>query len=97
MSARELRRGELLSRVQRGEMKLVEAGERLELSYRQTKRLYKHYREGGTAALKHGNAGRHSNRSKSEQWFSWCSDCRVSSGNTVSRATARSKTSVVTR
>jgi transposase len=64
MSAEELRRGELLSRVQRGEMKLVEAGERLELSYRQAKRLYKRYREGGTAALKHGNAGRHSNRSK---------------------------------
>jgi transposase len=48
-------------------MKLVEAAARLELSYRQAKRLYKRYREGGTAALKHGNAGRRSNRSKPEE------------------------------
>ena len=66
MSERELRRGELLSRVKQGKMKLLEAAERLELSYRQAKRLYRRYRAGGTAALQHGNAGRRSNRAKAE-------------------------------
>lgn len=64
MSERELRRGEVLSRVERGELKLVEGAERLELSYRQAKRLYQRYKQGGTAALQHGNAGRASNRAK---------------------------------
>jgi transposase len=36
----------------------------LELSYRQTKRLWRRYREAGSAGLKHGNAGRSSNRGK---------------------------------
>ena len=74
MSEEELRRGEVLSRVKRGELsrvkrgelKLVEAAERLGVSYRQAKRLSKRYREGGTAGLKHGNAGRRSNRAKPE-------------------------------
>ena len=39
-----------------------EAAERLELSYRQAKRLYQRYKQGGTSALQHGNAGRSSNR-----------------------------------
>lgn len=64
MSERELRRGEVLSRVERGELKLVEGAERLELSYRQAKRLYQRYKQGGTAALQHGNVGRRSNRAK---------------------------------
>jgi transposase len=64
MSERELRRGEVLNRVKRGELKLVEGAERLELSYRQAKRLYQRYKQGGTAALKHGNAARPSNRAK---------------------------------
>ncbi len=62
MSARELRRGEVLSRVKRGELKLVEAAELLEVSYRQAKRLKKGYAAGGTKALLHGNVGRASNR-----------------------------------
>src|SRR5260370_7790288 len=36
----------------------------LELSYRQTKRLWRRYRQVGRKGLKHGNAGRPSNRSK---------------------------------
>jgi len=64
MSKVELRRGELLSRVERGEMKLREAAQRLELSYRQAKRLYGRYKQGGTAALVHGNVGRRSSRAK---------------------------------
>lgn len=62
MSTKEVRRGEVLSRVKRGELKLVEAAELLELSYRQAKRLKKRYGEGGVKALVHGNVGRASNR-----------------------------------
>ncbi len=50
MSAKELRRGEVLSRVKRGELTLVEAAELLEVSYRQAKRLKKRYGEGGSKA-----------------------------------------------
>ena len=62
MSAKELRRGEVLSRVKRGELKLTEATALLEVSYRQAKRLNKRYRAGGVKALVHGNVGRASNR-----------------------------------
>ena len=62
MSAKELRRGEVLSRVKRGELRLTEAAQLLEVSYRQTKRLHKRYRAGGAKALVHGNVGRASNR-----------------------------------
>lgn len=64
MSDEELRRGEVLSRVERGELTRREAAERLGLSYRQVKRLYRRYEAGGAAALAHGNAGRPSNRGK---------------------------------
>ena len=47
MNGKELRRGEVLNRVKRGELKLTEAAELLELSYRQAKRLKKRYGEGG--------------------------------------------------
>ena len=62
MSAKELRRGEVLSRVKRGELRLTQAAQLLEVSYRQTKRLHKRYRAGGAKALVHGNVGRASNR-----------------------------------
>lgn len=64
MSTKELRRGEVLSRVKRGELKLSEAASLLEVSYRQAKRLKKRYGEGGSQALVHGNVGRVSNRAK---------------------------------
>ena len=64
MSDKELDRGEVLSRVARDEIGLGKAGELLAVSYRQAKRLWKRYREGGPAALRHGNAGRASNRAK---------------------------------
>ena len=67
MSAKELRRSEVLSRVKRGELKLSEAAELLEISYRQVKRLKKRYGEGGTKALVHGNVGRTSNRADHER------------------------------
>jgi hypothetical protein len=42
----------------------VQAAERMELSYRQAKRLWKRYWQHGAAAPVHRNAGRSSNRAK---------------------------------
>ncbi len=68
MSNKELRRSEVLSRVQRGELQLSEAADLLAVSYRQTKRLWSRYRRAGPAGLVHGNVGRRSNRTKSVEF-----------------------------
>ena len=47
MSSRELERVEMMGRVASGALKLVHAAEMLELSYRQTKRLWRRYRKNG--------------------------------------------------
>lgn len=62
MSKIELGRVEVLARVRSRQLRLVDARVLLGVSYRQTKRLWKRYREKGAAGLKHGNAGRASNR-----------------------------------
>jgi hypothetical protein len=64
MSSGELERVEVMGRVGSGDLKLSDAAVMLELSYRQTKRLWRRYRQVGRKGLKHGNAGRPSNRSK---------------------------------
>ena len=64
MSSRELNRVEVMGRVGSGDLKLNDAAVMLELSYRQAKRLWRRYRQVGSKGLKHGNAGRPSNRSK---------------------------------
>lgn len=64
MSIRELERVEVMGRVGSGGLKLSDAAVMLELSYRQTKRLWRRYRQLGSQGLKHGNASRPSNRSK---------------------------------
>src|SRR6202158_2155909 len=64
MSSRELERVEVMGRVGSGALKLSDAAVMLELSYRQTKRLWRRYRQVGRKGLKHGNAGRPSNGSK---------------------------------
>jgi transposase len=64
MSSKELRRVEVLGRVKGKGLKLVEAAEVLEISYRQAKRLWKRYRAGGHEGLQHRSCGRRSNRSK---------------------------------
>ena len=64
MSEREMRRAAVLAQVKSEAWTLVEAAERMELSYRQAKRLWKRYRKHGAAALVHGSAGRDSNRAK---------------------------------
>lgn len=68
MSSAELRRVEVLARVKSKQLKLKDAAELLGVCYRQAKRLWKRYREGGAKALKHGNAGRRSNRAKPEKF-----------------------------
>jgi transposase len=65
MSEREVRRAGVFQRVKRKDLKLLEAAEVLELSYRQAKRQYRRYREGGSKALVHGNVGKPSNQAKS--------------------------------
>jgi hypothetical protein len=62
MSDKELHRAAVLAQVKSGQWTLVEAAERMELSYRQAKREWKQYREGGAKALVHGSVGRRSNR-----------------------------------
>ena len=64
MSGGELERVEVMGRVAKRDLKLRDAAALLEMSYRQSKRVWKRYREAGGEGLKHGNAGRPSNRSK---------------------------------
>lgn len=67
MSQRELGRAGVLARVKAGELLIKDAGTLMRVSYRQAKRLWKRYRAGGAAKLKHGNAGRVSNRRRAEK------------------------------
>ena len=62
LSRRELRRVEVMGRVRARSLRLREAAELLDLSYRQAKRIWARYRAGGAKALQHGNCGRVSNR-----------------------------------
>src|SRR5260370_22951362 len=64
MSEREMRRAAVLAQVKSGAWTLVEGAERMELSYRQAKRLWKRYRSQGARGLVHGSAGRTSNRAQ---------------------------------
>jgi transposase len=62
LSSKELSRAEVMGRVKAGNLRLGEASELLELSYRQARRIWARYRGGGAKALQHGNCGRRSNR-----------------------------------
>lgn len=68
MSDKELNRAGILARVKSGELKVIDAGELMRVGYRQAKRLWKRYREQGAAGLRHGNAGRRSNRAHAEKF-----------------------------
>jgi transposase len=61
MSARELSRVEVLSRVKAGTLSLGSAATMLAVSYRQAKRLARQYRAEGAKGLKHRSAGGTSN------------------------------------
>ena len=62
MSSSERERLKLFERVKRGELSLKEAAALCGPSYRQTRRLYKRYQEGGDRGLVHQGRGRPSNR-----------------------------------
>jgi transposase len=64
MSTGELERVEVMGRVAKQELKLMDAAAMLQLSYRQVKRLWQRYRKKGSKGLQHGNVGRVCNRSK---------------------------------
>ncbi len=68
MSEKELRRVEVLARVKRRDLKVVDAASLVNVSYRQAKRLWKRYREEGAAGLQHRGAGRCSNRAHDEKF-----------------------------
>jgi transposase len=64
MSRRELERVEIMGRVASKSLKQGNAAEILRLSYRQVKRLWRRYQQAGAVGLKHGHAGKTSNRAK---------------------------------
>lgn len=66
MNEWELKRTAVFSRVAERAWTLAQAAERLGVSYRQGKRLWKRYQAEGPAGLVHGNVGRASNRAKPE-------------------------------
>src|SRR6266852_4687706 len=68
MSTRELQRAEVMGPVRSKALKVVNAVEILELSYRQAKRLWGRYRKEGAKGLKHRSAGKSSNRAKPEKF-----------------------------
>jgi len=64
MSARELTRVEVLSRVKAGTLSVRSAATLLTVSYRQVKRLARRYRAEGAKGLKHRSAGGASNHAR---------------------------------
>ena len=59
---------EVMSRLASGGLKLKQAAELISRSYRQAKRIWAKYWQAGAEGLKHGNAGRRSNRAKPEKF-----------------------------
>jgi transposase len=62
MSLRELKRAAVLAEVKAGGRTLRTAAAVMGVSYRQAKRLWRRYRRRGAVGLRHGQAGRRSNR-----------------------------------
>lgn len=92
MSASERERLKLFERVKRDELSLTEASEIGGLSYRQTRRMYKRYREEGDRGLVHRARGRLSNRAQPAEFKAtvlitrgWCPGRHLpcSSNNTL--------------
>ena len=72
MSARELTRVEVLSRVKAGTLSVGSAATLLAVSYRQAKRLARRYRAEGAKGLKHRSAGGASNHARPRPSASGC-------------------------
>jgi transposase len=68
MSKKELKRVKLFEFVKQGNMTLKEVSIQLEISYRQTLRLYAVYKEKGDVGLIHGNCGKKSNNCLSKEF-----------------------------
>ena len=68
MSTKERRRMLIFERVKEGQLRLLEASRRLDISYRQSCRSYRRYREEGAKGLIHRNRGRPSNRAKPHEF-----------------------------
>jgi transposase len=68
MSKRELAGAEVLARVRSKQLRVVDAGRLMQVSYRQAKRLWKRYREEGAAGLQRRSAGRPSNHGPEEKF-----------------------------
>lgn len=64
MSLKELKRVEVLGRVQAETLSLKDAASLMAVSYRQAKRLWKRFRRRGAVGLRHRSAGRRSPRRK---------------------------------
>ena len=64
MSVQELGRVDVMSRVAAGGLTLRSAAQVLSVSYRQAKRIWRRYRDGGARALVHRHVGRASNRGR---------------------------------
>lgn len=67
MSQKERTRLGVMKQLKAKQLSLVAAGELLELSYRQAKRIWRRYQERGDAGLVHLGRGRASNRRKDEK------------------------------
>ncbi len=57
----------MLAQVKSGAWTLVQEADRLEMSYRQAKRLWKQYKKKRAVGLVHGSAGRTCNRAKPKE------------------------------
>jgi hypothetical protein len=64
MSQKERKRLVVLEQVKRKQLRLVQAAEAMGVCYRQAKRIWQRYRQGGDEALVHRNRGRPSGRGK---------------------------------
>ena len=58
MSQRQLQRWHLMGLVEGGKITLKEASEKIGVSYRQAKRIWRAVKERGARGLIHGNVGR---------------------------------------
>jgi len=68
MSSKERQRKVEFGGVLEGRMTIREVSDRLELSYRQSRRSYKRFREEGDAGLVHRGRGRRSNRATPDEF-----------------------------
>jgi hypothetical protein len=64
MSQKERKRLVVMEQVTRGQMSLVQAGQVMRVCYRQARRIWRRYQEGGDGGLVHRGRGRGGNRRK---------------------------------